>query len=246
MKVIHRFLKRCGWELSRVPKPLAYNYHAKLRFPLGAALAYCKLTRPDFFFIQVGANDGCQEDPIFPFVERFGLRGLLLEPQPDLFKRLQQTYAHRDDVILVNAAIAAQDGKVGLHRVRADAGQEDWVSGIASFRKESLLTHRAALPQIETLIETIEVESISPESLKRAHGIKRFDLLQIDTEGFDYEVIKLFDIENNRPAVLHFEHRHLARAEWEECIAKLVRLGYLVSYTFEDTLACLGSEFPTE
>ena len=63
-------------------------------------------------------------------------------------------------------------------------------------------------------------------------------MLQIDTQGFDYEVIKLFDIEKSRPAVIHFEHNMLTQAEWEECIQRLLDCGYQVSHTSEDTLAC--------
>ena len=42
------------------------------------------------FFVQVGANDGVQSDPINHFVSEYGWRGILVEPQPAIFKKLKK------------------------------------------------------------------------------------------------------------------------------------------------------------
>ena len=39
------------------------------------------------------------------------------------------------------------------------------------------------------------------------------DLLQIDTEGFDYEVLKMFDFNTYRPVIIQYEHFHLSMEE---------------------------------
>ena len=39
-------------------------------------------------FIQVGANDGVYGDPLRSYVRRFGWKGILVEPQQDVFERL--------------------------------------------------------------------------------------------------------------------------------------------------------------
>src|SRR5262245_37464793 len=44
----------------------------------------------DVFFLQVGANDGLMDDPIHFLVRKYGWCGVLLEPDPQLFKRLKE------------------------------------------------------------------------------------------------------------------------------------------------------------
>jgi len=54
---------------------------------------YLVENRPDdFFFIQVGAYDGVTGDPICGYIRRYGWRGILLEPQRDVFLLLQKNY----------------------------------------------------------------------------------------------------------------------------------------------------------
>jgi hypothetical protein len=40
---------------------------------------------PEFFFLQVGANDGVRHDPLRQIVLEYHLRGLCVEPLPDMF-----------------------------------------------------------------------------------------------------------------------------------------------------------------
>ena len=44
---------------------------------------------PNFFFVQVGANDGVNHDPIFHHVRKYNWKGLLIEPIPDIFEKLK-------------------------------------------------------------------------------------------------------------------------------------------------------------
>jgi FkbM family methyltransferase len=67
---------------------------------------------PDFFFLQIGAHDGETLDPINQMIRRYGWRGLLLEPQPDVFQQLTETYRRNDNLIFENAALAISDGQM--------------------------------------------------------------------------------------------------------------------------------------
>lgn len=53
--------------------------------------ARAKATK-DFFFIQIGAHDGIMDDPIHEWIERFGWRGIFVEPQSAPFNRLKTGY----------------------------------------------------------------------------------------------------------------------------------------------------------
>mgnify|MGYP001296139908 CR=1 FL=1 len=65
------------------------------------------------------------------------------------------------------------------------------------------------------------------KDLLAKHGIARPNLLQIDTEGFDFEVIKMIDWANP-PDLIHYETVHLSvsdrKAAWELLRANGYRL----------------------
>ena len=70
---------------------------------------------------------------------------------------------------------------------------------------------------IERRTGALKVPCLSFESLCRRHGVGAIDLIHIDTEGYDYEVIKLIDFSAHRPALLLYEHKHLSPADRAAC-----------------------------
>jgi Methyltransferase FkbM domain len=76
-----------------------------------------------------------------------------------------------------------------------------------------------------------------PSPLVEKHRIKVIDLLQIDTEGFDFEVIKMVDFDCLPPAIIHYDHCHLGKANAEASFRFLIERGYRVSVGETDTIA---------
>jgi hypothetical protein len=72
----------------------------------------------EFFFVQIGAYDGLKSDPILAFVRDRRWRGILVEPQPDVFEKLKRNYANIPNVIFENLAIAAWEGSLPLYKLR--------------------------------------------------------------------------------------------------------------------------------
>src|SRR5262249_35234617 len=64
----------------------------------------------DFFFVQVGANDGVRSDPLRSLVLEHRLAGLLIEPLPDQYARLRENYAGQPQLRFENCAVAEHDG----------------------------------------------------------------------------------------------------------------------------------------
>src|SRR5690348_11998000 len=60
-----------------------------------------KITRENLSFIQIGANDGYVNDPFYKFIRRDTWKGILIEPQNDVFQELQKTHAGNDHVTLL-------------------------------------------------------------------------------------------------------------------------------------------------
>ena len=89
-------------------------------------------------------------------------------------------------------------------------------------------------------MEVEQVPCLTFETLFSTYGIGRVDLLQIDTEGLDAEIIRLFDVPSRMPAIIRFEHKHLTQEIYDHTLASLIALGYKVSESRDDALAYLG------
>jgi FkbM family methyltransferase len=220
------------------------NNHAELDVTLDMVLADYRRKKPMPFFLEVGACDGVSHDPIYPLIEKHCLRGILVEPQPELFEALKKNYAGFDPsrFSLVNAAMAESDGKRPLYRIGPGTNGPGWLRGIASFDKKVILKHAAYVPRLAKMVTVDMVPSITFPSLLEQTGAEHIDLLQIDAEGYDAVILRLFDISSRKPAIVRFEHAHLSPHDYGDCLSLLVRHGYKIALGFGDALA-YNSEF---
>jgi FkbM family methyltransferase len=229
-------LGRAGRELARQPRPLLANRRQRLAISLEHLIARRVVDDSDLFFVQVGAFDGRTGDQLHEWVVRYGWRGILVEPQPYYFDALRQTYSDQPQLEFRRAAIGETRGTRPMYTVRRDvAGLPAWAPQIASFDRGHVEAHGLRAPDGSEVIETIEVECIPFRDL--LDGVERVDLLQVDVEGYDAEIIRMFDFERYRPSIVRFESRHLTPAEHDAAISRLLRYGYAVAVTGDDTLA---------
>lgn len=93
------------------------------------------------FVVQVGAMDGKAYDPLYPYLSEGNWRGLLVEPLPDMYAQLQETYKDCDRIRFVNVAIADPEsidsnGQIKMMRPDpakiADNSLPVWARGIAT------------------------------------------------------------------------------------------------------------------
>ena len=81
---------------------------------------YSKKNAP-LTFLQIGANDGFIYDPIQKFIKRDNWKGIMLEPQPIVFKQyLTKIHAKRKEILQINAdnnvVIISDQGKAFAKR----------------------------------------------------------------------------------------------------------------------------------
>jgi FkbM family methyltransferase len=150
---------------------------------------------------------------------------------PYVFERLRQNYGGLDRVVLANVAVADRDGRLPFYYLAKPAETErahlpDWYDGTGSFSREAVLGHAAEVPEIERRIVTEQVESLTFESLCERYGAGRVDLLLIDTEGYDWEILRAIDFEARRLRLVIYEHFHLCAADRAAARARLAALGY--------------------
>ena len=226
-------------ELRGFPRPLVRYRDSQLSISLDMIISHYRVHHPEIWYLQVGAFDGVSGDPIYPLIEKHGLRGILLEPQRDAFERLKTNYSRFDPAafVFVNAAVADHDGTASLYRVKPEARGPEWLHQIASFDRNVVLRHSQVIPNLESLIETENVRCVTFAALFKETGVSRVDMLQVDAEGYDHEILRLFEIPSRRPAIIRFEHKHLRPADYGETVGMLVGLGYRFAVCEESTLA---------
>ena len=89
------------------------------------------------------------------------------------------------------------------------------------------------------MVTTEMVQCVTFDTLLNRHQVKRIDLLQIDVEGYDYELLKLFDFERIRPRLIRYEHSHLKLSDRSSCKRYLKQNGYMILEMEYDTGAVL-------
>ena len=184
--------------------------------------------RDGIIVVQVGANDGITHDPIHKFIRRDHWSGLLIEPQPFVFNEfLEPLHQRTPDIRTVNAAIGDSDGSAEIHMI--GFSDDRGATGLARFRRESL-HHLIASGGLERRLrkegitlpsnqdEWIKSEHIKDRSFKSLfdeHDIGGADILMIDTEGFDFEILKLFPWHTFKPKLVAYECFHLTEEDLE-------------------------------
>mgnify|MGYP000159093240 CR=1 FL=1 len=143
-------------------------------------------------FVQVGAHDGVMHDPLRKFILNNNWQGIFIEPQRDMLEKCKKNYQNIDKLQFVNIAVHPNESLITLYKVKnpKDYSHTGWAS-INSDRfnntiyKDSILEEQISAKHLMKVIQENNFTSV--------------DLLQIDTEGFDLEVIKMFDFNTFKP-----------------------------------------------
>jgi FkbM family methyltransferase len=200
-------------------------------------------TRKDVYLLQIGANDGRRNDEARQFIHKYRWRGLLLEPLPDIFSALQDNYTQMKQITLVNAALADCDGEMTFYRVKPGPDIPDFCNQLGSFSLETILKHRTLFPAIEQHIVTQKVQTLTFPTLMQQHGVQKIDAIIIDTEGYDFQILKMLDLRQFRPALIMYEHKHLKQEDRDAAVQLLSDAGYDVHrIRSENTAAVLKAE----
>jgi len=200
--------------------------------------------RKDFSFIQIGANDGKKFDPIFLYVKKYNWSGIVVEPVPYVFEKLKNNYKKISSIHCEASAIGEKDGSSFFYTVKRN--EKDnlplWYDEIGSFIKENVIKHKGRIPDIEKRIDKQKINVMTLSSLLKKYSLSHLDYLQIDTEGYDYRILKQIPSIKLKPKIIVYETRHISSEKREECKKILIKEGYIIKEGV-DTLAYLPEIF---
>ncbi len=227
-------LRRLSLQMCYAPPILTQRPELLVRSALPFVVANELLKNSRLTFLQVGAFDGVGDDDLRELIVSHKLRGVLVEPQPIAFARLQETYRNQPHVTLLQAAIAESEGTRELYCRHGEA------SMAASFDRGHLLRHGIAAGEIVT--QRVTCHTVA--SAIRAGGLERVDLIQIDAEGYDWPILRSIDFARLLPAIVRFEYRNMSSGDADACLTHLAKFGYQFLIETRDVIAVQSAASP--
>ena len=195
------------------------------------------------FFVEIGAWDGVGCDLLYNLVKKYKISGLLIEPQEDAFRMLKENYVEHNNIFFENVAVAEEDCIKPLFFISLNS--QIIYPGHASFKKEAvekevaLLQQGNILPAGECSLYMLSkpTQCLSISTIIRKYKLNKINILQIDTEGYEYEILKSMPFDKIRPGIIRCERVHLNRVDYRNSIKILKRNGYSVILHGLDILA---------
>lgn len=194
-------------------------------------------------FLQIGSNDGIRDDHLRKHILSHGLHGLMVEPNPGPFARLQSLYSKTEGIVLANCAVGPEVGQRNLY-VFADQEEKGVPLDLYSaFDRQQLerVKHRNGY---RSAIRSILVEVQTIHNLIDRYGLQDASLLIIDTEGYDFEILKSIDLQVFQPRLIQMEHSNLSGSATLDAVKFLVNAGYETSMGWRDMVGIRGESSP--
>lgn len=129
----------------------------------------------DFFFIQIGANDGFKADPIYLYVRDFGWKGIVIEPVRYLFEKLKENYKNIPGIVCENIAIGEKKGFKDFYMLKNSESKNLplWYDEIGSFIKENVTRYKDKIKEFDKYFISEKVKCLRISSLLNKYNIKK-------------------------------------------------------------------------
>lgn len=177
-------------EIKRVFRKLFHGSYSHL----GEDLVLSKSFQPEYkgFYVDVGANDPRRLNNTYYFYKR-GWRGINIEPDPVCYRKILK---YRPGDINLNIGISDTAGNINFHFF--------FPSLLNTFSKDEADRYVSQGYQLNK-ISSVEVKKLDDVLEKYLPSNTPIDILCIDTEGYDYNVLKSIDLKRYKPRLICVE-----------------------------------------
>jgi len=206
------------------------------------------MEKPDFSVIQLGAFVGdTDNDPLFEKLRKrlqeANGKLIVVEPVKEFYDQLVKNYEGIPGVAFENVAISDRSGPASFYRLGVDPvahGYPAWLSQLSSLKEERMtklwdqfekdqnfksfyLQHR--------IKETVQCMTFS--ELVSRHNLASLDLLQMDVEGYEFEILRTIDFGEFPVRFVNYE-RVLLHQTKSQARELMTRWGYrLINYSLD-------------
>lgn len=214
---IRKLLANSGYEIRKYPRV----HFTQLSIFDEILIQYLQKNEK-IFFIQIGGNDGVLVDPLNKYYSKNDKwHGVIFEPNPAIFEKLlSNIHPFCQRIQALNKGVSSDNGKILLWIPRSTL--EENYSPFASFSKNIV---KKQVPK-DICIDALEVEIVSLNSFIEMNNVDKIDVLQIDTEGHEYEILKNLGEWSKKPSILHIEIGHLTLHSIDQLMLIISAQGY--------------------
>ena len=193
--------------------------------------------------VSIGSHSGIwlQEE-----LNKYNLKkNILVEPVPYNIDQLEKNTKDFKDVIIERSAISDKNEIASffyLKKESIDKLNKHWATGIGSFDKSHLLSHRSKRFQItDDDIEEIKINCINFESLRKKYSIYKIEKLMIDVEGAEFKILNSINFGDIEIKEIFFEKKHFdgymrQGKKFEEIKEKLKYHNYILQDVEEENI----------
>lgn len=144
-------------------------------------------TPKEMYLLDIGANDGKTFSNSLALIE-LGWNGILLEPSPKAFQKLQALHADNTNIKCLNYGIALTSGEVHFYESGGYDGGED-VALYSSISENEIKRWNGKVQ-----FEQISVTMKTWEQFLVENKPSTIDFITIDIEGHDLDVLMQIDL----------------------------------------------------
>lgn len=154
------------------------------------------------FVVDVGAADGTRYSNSRYLIETLDWSGILVEPHPVFYQKIETLYANNNKVRHKNAAVHDVCGHMPFYVYGMNGLEPAQVSTLSTTFKDKVIT----LYGNGYEAQPIDVETITLQKLFEAFEVAECDFLSVDCEGNDINVLKSNNWGIVRPSLICVEH----------------------------------------
>jgi FkbM family methyltransferase len=176
------------------------------------------------FVLQVGAGTGETGLSLLPRFRDEGWSGLLVEPHPGHFARLEEVHATSDRVAVLNLGISDVAANLTLYSLTPDADARNRRGPLG---RASLIRDRIAPPgTADAEVVATEVPFLRMDTVLRELGVDGAQLVAVNAGGHEAQVLRGFDLAALNPSLV-LVHSTEGTASDTDVIATLTAAGLL-------------------
>lgn len=175
-------------------------------------------------FCDLGSNDGLTFSNVRALAER-GWSGVMIEPDPEAFARLEKLYLEYKGLYTYNYAIGDHNGKKILQKSSSLLNTGD--TGLVSTFNASEMERFKSVVKYTP----IEVQYYTWRTALNRWSIQKFDMISLDIEGDELKVLPDIDLSETKLLCIEFNGRHDLKLEYEKYLQ-----GFKLIYTSPENL----------
>lgn len=192
--------------------------------------------------VKIGANDARSDDPFKDYLmQDVRIKGLLVEPVEEYITEAKQAFKYFKGIECIQTAVAASEGCLPFYYlddavVTKYPDVPKYYRLLGSFDSGHIHKHFGS--RYDEFIITKDVPVTSLMRLIKDKNYIALDILHIDTEGYDWQILKQLDLSVCLPKLIYFEHKHLQPTEIQEAVSRLSIMYHIVKLPSDFVCVC--------